>query len=267
MLHARTGPVLVVAPIPCHSFVTVNLEAKPPIDIPPARTVVIAGVGARGQVGEVVARAFATQGASLALIARHADHAEMQAAILSASGFHARGYGCDLADPDSVAALVDTVQHAHVGRVAALVHMAGGFGGAGRVADITLESWNRQITNNLTSAYVTSRAFLPLIRASRGSIVFFASEAMLPGASVANMSAYAVAKMGVATLMRAIAAEERDHGVRANAVAPSAIRTATNIETMGEGARYVEREQVAAVVTFLCSHAASAISGEVIALS
>jgi NAD(P)-dependent dehydrogenase (short-subunit alcohol dehydrogenase family) len=61
--------------------------------------------------------------------------------------------------------------------------------------------------------------------------------------------------------MRAIAAEERPNGVRANAVAPSSIRTATNVREMGDKAKYVEREQVADVVLFLCSARASAVSG------
>ena len=81
------------------------------------------------------------------------------------------------------------------------------------------------------------------------------------------MSAYAIAKTGVAALMRSIAEEERRNGVRANAIAPTSIRTAANVRDMGNNVRYVEREQVAAAVTFLCSDAASAISGELLALS
>ncbi len=82
------------------------------------------------------------------------------------------------------------------------------------------------------------------------------------------MSAYAVAKTGVVTLMRAIAAEERKakSGVRCNALAPTSIRTATNIAAMGDDAHYVEREEVADVVTYLCSPAASAITGAVVPL-
>jgi 3-oxoacyl-[acyl-carrier protein] reductase len=85
--------------------------------------------------------------------------------------------------------------------------------------------------------------------------------------SVKDMSAYAVAKTGVAALTRSIAEEERENGVRANAIAPISIRTAANLRDMGNDVRYVEREQVAATVTFLCSDAASAISGELLALS
>jgi 3-oxoacyl-[acyl-carrier protein] reductase len=81
------------------------------------------------------------------------------------------------------------------------------------------------------------------------------------------MSAYAVSKAGVITLMRAVAQEERESGVRANALAPTAIRTAANLESMGASARYVEREEVADAVMFLCfSPAAQAITGQVIQL-
>jgi NAD(P)-dependent dehydrogenase (short-subunit alcohol dehydrogenase family) len=81
------------------------------------------------------------------------------------------------------------------------------------------------------------------------------------------MSAYAAAKSGVVALMRAVAQEEQKNGVRANALAPTAIRTAANLESMGGDVRYVEREEVAATVAFLCSAEASAITGQIIRLS
>ena len=84
------------------------------------------------------------------------------------------------------------------------------------------------------------RAF-PLARKRQGSIVFFASAAALPGARIAEMSAYAASKAGVVTLMRAIAQEERDTVCASNALAPTSIRTATNLEAMGTSTRYVER--------------------------
>jgi NAD(P)-dependent dehydrogenase (short-subunit alcohol dehydrogenase family) len=66
--------------------------------------------------------------------------------------------------------------------------------------------------------------------------------------------------------MRAVADEERANGVRANAVAPTAIRTEANLSTMGDTTRYVEREDVAAAVSWLCSDASRAVSGQVIRL-
>lgn len=229
-------------------------------------TVLLTGVGGEGQVGEAVAKAFADVGASLVLVDRTADHVEARAADLVRAGKSARGYACDLTNADDVSALVARVRENHGDNLRALVHMAGGFAASGPVAESALDVWNRQIAINLTTAYVVSRAFLPMLRNDKGAIVFFASEAVLPGSTGANVSAYAVAKSGVVALMRAIAAEERKNGVRANAIAPASIRTATNLAAMGDDTHYVEREQVADLVTYLCSGRASAISGALIPL-
>jgi NAD(P)-dependent dehydrogenase (short-subunit alcohol dehydrogenase family) len=94
--------------------------------------------------------------------------------------------------------------------------------------------------------------------------VLFGSEAALPGASVAGVAAYAAAKSALLTLAQAIAQEEREHGVRANALAPAAIRTAANLAAMGTNAAYVTREAVADVVLWLCSDAARAVTGQVV---
>jgi NAD(P)-dependent dehydrogenase (short-subunit alcohol dehydrogenase family) len=232
------------------------------------QTVLLTGVGAEGQVGEVVARAFADLGASLVLVDRTGANVTARADALKAAGRKASAFACDLSNPADVAELANHVRANHGEQLSALVHMAGGFAMSGAVADSDIDVWDRQLAINLTTAYITARAFLPMLRAGRGSLVFFASEAALPGASVANKSAYAVAKSGVVTLMRAIAAEERKArtGVRCNAVAPTAIRTATNIQAMGGDAHYVEREEVADVVTYLCSSRAAAVTGAVIPL-
>lgn len=231
-------------------------------------TVLLTGVGARGQVGEAVARAFGRLGAALVLVDRTVDNVQARAAEIVADGGSARGYACDLTDDAAVRRLAADVRGNHGEALHALVHMAGGFAMSGPVAESDVAVWHRQIAINLTTAYVAARAFLPALRVGRGAIVFFASEAALPGAGVDGKAAYAVAKTGVVTLMRAIAAEERaaGTGVRANAVAPTSIRTATNVSVMGGDARYVEREQVADVVVDLCSPRSSAITGAVIPL-
>ena len=229
-------------------------------------TVLLTGVGADGQVGEVVAGAFASAGASVILVDRRPARVEARTRALRDAGQDAHGYPCDLTDSQAVAGLAETIRREHGPALNALVLMAGGFTTSGPVAESTEDVWNRQLGINLTSAYLTARAFIPFIRASRGSIVFFASRAAIPGGAVAKMSAYAVAKSGVVTLMRAIAAEERPNGVRANALAPSTIRTASNVQAMGESIQYVERQQVADAVLFLCSAQASAITGTVMPL-
>ena len=228
------------------------------------RSVVLTGVGREGQVGEAVARAFAERGARVFLVDRSEDQVRARAEALVAAGLRAAALSADLSDPVAVDALAARVRDATGGRVHALVHLAGGFAASGPVADSDPAAWSRQFTINLTTAYVTARAFLPLLRATKGAIVFFGSEAALPGARVAGIGAYAAAKTAVLTLAQVIAQEERDHGVRANALAPAAIRTAANLAEMGAEAPYVTREAVADVVLWLCSDAARAVTGQVV---
>ena len=231
------------------------------------KAVVLTGVGRKGQVGEFVAHAFARLGAHVIAVDRDDREVRERAVELTAAGLRAEGRACDLTDEAQVSALAGDVSSAHGGRIAALVHLAGGFAMSGPVVSSDLQVWHRLLAINVTSACLTTRAFIPLLRPARGAIVYFASSAALPGADGAGMWAYAAAKSGVLALMRAVAAEERVHGVRANAVAPSAIRTADNLATMGESARYVEREDVTATVLFLCSDEAAAITGQVVALT
>jgi NAD(P)-dependent dehydrogenase (short-subunit alcohol dehydrogenase family) len=228
------------------------------------RSVVLTGVGREGQVGEVVARAFAERGARVYLVDRTGDEARARSDALNAAGLRSAALSADLSDPAAVDALAARVRDATSGRVHALVHLAGGFAASGPVADSDPAAWTRQLTINFTTAYLTARAFLPLLRATKGALVFFGSEAALPGARVSGIAAYAAAKGAVLTLMQAIAQEERDNGVRANALAPAAIRTAANIAEMGADAAYVTREAVADVVVWLCSDAARAVTGQVV---
>lgn len=222
---------------------------------------VLTGVGRSGQVGEIVARAFADAGARMALIDRD-DQVKARAAELGGS---ASAYVCDLTNAEEVASTASRIGADSGGSVAALVNLAGGFGMSGPVGDSDPAVLHKQISINLTTAYLATRAFLPLLRESKGAIVYFASAAVLPDGSSKNISAYAAAKAGVLALMRSVAAEELGV-VRANALAPTQIRTAENVAGMGEDAAYVEREAVAEAVLFLCSSASRNVTGQAIKL-
>jgi NAD(P)-dependent dehydrogenase (short-subunit alcohol dehydrogenase family) len=228
------------------------------------RSVVLTGVGREGQVGEVVARTFAERGARVFLVDRQESEAEARSNTLIAAGLRSAALGADLTDAAAVESLAARIRDATAGRIHALVHLAGGFATSGPVADSDPEVWERQFAINLRTAYLTARAFIPLLRGTRGAIVFFGSEAALPGAKVAGVSGYAAAKTAVLTLAQAIAQEERDNGVRANALAPTSIRTAANLADMGPDAAYVTREAVAEVVLWLCSDAARAVTGQIV---
>jgi NAD(P)-dependent dehydrogenase (short-subunit alcohol dehydrogenase family) len=232
------------------------------------RYVVLTGAGRPGQVGEIIAREFARRGAILILVARDLDTAGARLADLASQGHVGYGFGCDLASENEVTALAGRIDDlCRSNGLAALINAAGGFAMSGNVAASSFDVWKTQFSINLTTCYLTTRALLPLLRKGKGSIVNFATGAALSHAGVAEKSAYVAAKSGVAVLTRAVAQEERDNGVRANAIAPNAIRTAVNIASMGDKARYVERETVAETVLFLCSPAASAITGEIIRLT
>lgn len=229
-------------------------------------SVILTGVGRRGQLGEVVASAFAAKGATVVLVDRDQDAVRERAEDLGRQGAIAHSFGCDLTDPKAVGALSEEVAKVAPSGIAALVNMAGGYVDGTAVAETEPAIWHKLFAINLTTAFVSTRAFLPLVRRARGSLLFFASAAALPGAAVKNMTAYAAAKGGVITLMRGVAAEEHANGVRSNALAPQAIRTGDNLATMGQEHKYVERETVAAWVLWLCSRAAGPVTGQVIRL-
>lgn len=230
------------------------------------RSIVLTGVGREGQVGEAVAAAFAERGARVFLVDRQENEARARADALVKAGKRAAGLGVDLTDESAVAALAERVRDATGGRVHALVHLAGGFTASGQVADSDAALWSRQFALNATTAYLTARAFLPMLRAAKGSLVFFASEAILPGGRTAGLSAYTASKGAVVALMQSISQEEAPRGVRANAVAPTSIRTAANVAAMGPDVAYVSREDVAKVVLWLCSEDARVVSGQIISV-
>lgn len=228
------------------------------------RVAVITGVGRSGQVGEAVAGAFGSLGARCVLLDRTYGEVSARAAELQARGVQASAHACDLTDAyalDAVVRNVDAPDGVH-----ALVCLAGGFVPGASVGDTAPDTWQKLLAINLTTAFLTTRAFIPLVRKARGAIVYFASAAALPGGKVSGMAAYSAAKTGVVTLMHAVAAEEKKHGVRANALAPTSIRTATNMASMDADTVYVERETVADWVTMLCSEASGPISGQVVKL-
>lgn len=226
----------------------------------------ITGVGAAGQVGEAVATALARRGDTVVLVSRDAAEVSARAGDITRSGGRAHAYACDLSDAAAVAQLAATIRHAHGDRLDNLVNLAGGFGSSGPLADSDPAQFSRLWQINATTAYLATRAFMPFLLPAKGAAVFFASEAVLEGSRSKGVSAYTASKAAVLAIMRSVADEGRLAGVRANALAPASIRTASNEGSMGTDARYIEREDVAAVVAFLCSDQARAISGQVIRL-
>jgi NAD(P)-dependent dehydrogenase (short-subunit alcohol dehydrogenase family) len=225
----------------------------------------ITGVGAKGQVGEAVAAAFLERGDTVVIVSRSADEVGERQRDLSGLG-QVFGYGCDLSKPEDVARLAATVREKHGDRLDALVNLAGGFGSTGPLAKSEPDAVRRMMDINFTTAFLATRALLPLLQSAQGSVVYFASEAVLEGVRTKGVAGYVAAKSAVVALMRSVADEGRATGVRANALAPAAIRTATNEKSMPSKTSYVEREEVASTVLYLCSREASGTTGQVIRL-
>jgi NAD(P)-dependent dehydrogenase (short-subunit alcohol dehydrogenase family) len=156
----------------------------------------------------------------------------------------------DLADEAQVAKLYSNA------KLWASVHLAGGFA-MGKVADTGKAALMTQIDNNLTSCFLCCRAAVNAMLAGGqgGRIVNVAARPALEWRSGAGMTAYAVAKTGVAALTASLAEEVAKDGILVNAVAPSIMDTPANRKAMPKAdyATWPKVEEVAATIAFLAS--------------
>jgi len=173
--------------------------------------------------------------------------------------------GVDLADSAAVELAYSSVA-ARLGVIHAVVNVAGGFVWD-PVEDGSLDHWDRMYRTNLRSAAASSRAAIAWLAAPGGAIVNVgAAGAERPGH---GMAPYAASKAGVKALTLSLAEELRSRSVRVNAILPTIIDTPANRREMPdeETAGWVQPEAAAAVVAFLVSGAARAVTGAVIEVS
>lgn len=223
------------------------------------RVVIVTGVGDRGQVGYAVARRFRDAGARVVIAGRTEGVAELAQELGDADSVHA--VVADLTVDADIDRLMAGVRERH-GRLDVLINLAGGLSVMKPVADTTPEEWRAETARNVETALRMCRAALPLLRESGGAIVNFAAPA--GERAVANLGAYSAAKAGVIALTRALAVEEKKHGVRVNAIAPGLADTDQNRAAMGEDVVFVPRDDIAAVALFLAGAGARGVSGETI---
>ena len=218
-----------------------------------ARVIVV--TGARGALGKVVADVAAERGARVAGI----DHAPSQD---PATANRIELGGVDLTDATQAKAAIDAVV-AHFGRLDALINIAGGFAYE-TAAEGDPRTWQRMYALNVTTALNTARAALPHVTASpAGRIVNIGAMGALQAG--AGMGAYAASKAGVHRLTEALAAEWKGR-ITVNAVLPSTIDTPANRASMpnADFAKWVTPQELADVILFLASDAASAVTGALI---
>jgi NAD(P)-dependent dehydrogenase (short-subunit alcohol dehydrogenase family) len=225
-------------------------------------------MGATGGLGPAVVDAFATRGDRVIAVARsRSDVSQLASKYSSASPASGGGQGggivigdtADLTARLEVDDLWERIDRVGVPRW--VVNLTGGYRG-GKVVDSTPDDFTFMMDLNLGSAWWSCRAAARRMKA--GAIVNVSSRSGLlaePGAA-----AYAVAKAGVITLTKVLAAELKTSGVRVNAIVPAVIDTPLNRQSLPEKLiqKTVAPSEIAAVIAYLCSDAADAITGAAI---
>ena len=216
--------------------------------------------GAAGNLGFAVAQAFRTAGAGLVLVDRARERlAELYADWLPADDIWLAT--ADLTDEQSVADMAATVL-AEAGRVDVLVNVAGGFSMGTAVHETELATWEFMLNLNAKSVLLTSKAFVPqMIARGEGKIISVAARAGLEGK--AKMGAYTVSKAAVIRLTESLADELKEHSINVNCILPGTIDTPQNRAAMPNAnvAKWVAPAELANVILFLASPAASAVQG------
>jgi NAD(P)-dependent dehydrogenase (short-subunit alcohol dehydrogenase family) len=216
---------------------------------------IIVVTGASGALGKVVAATALAKGARVAAI----DHA---ASTMKATPDRIELGGVDLTDASEAKKAIDAAA-SHFGKLDALVNIAGGFAFE-TTAEGDPKTWQRMYALNVLTALNASRSAIPHLSASgAGRIINVGAMGALQAG--AGMGAYAASKAGVHRLTEALAAEWKGK-ITVNAVLPSTIDTAANRASMpnADFAKWVRPEELADVILFLASDAASAVTGALI---
>jgi NAD(P)-dependent dehydrogenase (short-subunit alcohol dehydrogenase family) len=237
--------------------------------------------GGGSGVGRAIALALAGAGIDVTICGRR------DAELAKVAGESDRIFGI-AADVTNEASMASLYQAAEAARGAFDIVIANaGMAGSTPAHKTTLADWQKTLDVNLTGAFLTVKPALAGMAVRKaGRIVFVASTAGLKG--YAYVAPYVAAKHGVVGLMRALAAETAKSGVTVNAVCPGFVETdmleesiqrivektgrsagearASLVSTNPQG-RFIQPQEVAAAVLWLCGDAASSITGQAISIS
>lgn len=178
--------------------------------------------GASSGIGAATALAFAAAGLNLVLVARSLDKLKVVAEQASQQGVKVATYSLDLSELDNIKPSLDKIL-GEVGAIDILVNSAGLAMNA-PLATMALADWQYLLNLNLTAAWLCSQGVIPGMR-SQGcgtiiNVVSIAGQQVFP-----NWGAYCVTKFALMGLTKALASEERSHGIRVIALCPGAVDT------------------------------------------
>lgn len=228
--------------------------------------------GARG-IGLAIGQWFLAHGHRVALIDIDADTLAKTDASLN-DPQHVLAVHCDVSNPQQVKAAVDKIA-ATFGRIDALVNNAG-VAVFKPIAETSFEEWRHVLGTNLDGAFLCTQACAPvMIKSGGGSIVNIASISGLRASTL--RVAYGTSKAALIHLTKQQAVELGNVGIRVNAIAPGPVETemAKLVHSVAIRSdyydaiplnRYGTTEEIASVVGFLCSPAASYVNGQFLAV-
>ncbi len=235
----------------------------------------VAIVTAGGQgLGEAIAKSFAREGASVAVVDLNRTEAERVAREIEAGGGKATALETDATRTEAADAMVKAVV-GRWGTVDILVNAAGGFHQFAAITDITDEEWDRVITVNLRSTFVCSRAAARVMIARRkGRIINIASGAgIAPNPYAPTYLPYGAAKAGVIMFSKILGHDLGQYGITVNSISPGTtatprvvkVRDAASMKRIAEQNPMrvlVEPQDTAEAAVFLASPEARYITGE-----
>lgn len=224
--------------------------------------------GASSGIGRAAALLFSAEGAAVVLNARGESALEVVAARIRDQGGKARAVAGDASQPETHRRLVSEAVGAFGGLDIAF-NNAGATGPIAPLADIAFADWHATIAANLHSAFLASVHQIPAMLERKGGAIIFTSSFVGTSVGLPGMAAYAAAKAGLMGLVKGIAADYGDKGIRANALLPGGVDTpmagdsaqkewAAGLHAMKRIAR---PEEIASAALFLASSMASFVTG------
>jgi NAD(P)-dependent dehydrogenase (short-subunit alcohol dehydrogenase family) len=244
------------------------------------KVAVITG-GGRG-IGRAIALKFAEEGAAVVVAARTVSEIDAVAREVRDAGGRALAVAADVADEKQCQHLMQEAA-VQFGRVDILVNNAGEYGPVKPIEEITPAEWDRVVAVHLRGSYLLTRLALPGMYA-RGSGIILNISSLSAKSAFGWGSPYASAKAGMLGMTRVVAAEAARKGVRVNAICPGPVTETKMSKDLGQTlaerlgvskedqlkgflntilqGRGQTANEIAAAALFLCSDAASAITGQ-----
>jgi 7-alpha-hydroxysteroid dehydrogenase len=230
--------------------------------------------GAGAGIGRGIAEVFAQAGAAIVVSDLKAESATAVADSIKANGGRAIAVACDVTNNDALAHLVDEAIKAF-GKITILVNNAGG--GGPKPFEMSMDTFMWAYKLNVFSVFHLSQLCVPHMKSAGGGAILNISS-MAGDNKNSNMASYASSKAAESHLTRNIAFDLGPKNIRVNAIAPGAIKTAALASVLTPEvektmlkhtplARLGEPNDIAYAALFLCSPAASWVSGQVLTVS